>query len=75
MTPDSIERGQSISNGEEPGARVSAYTLDTAATLFVAEGMNVTPEEGLRLRKKIDRHILPLVISTPTCTSTTGVPD
>jgi len=45
-----VSKGSIHLNGEEPGARVAAYTLDTAATLFVAR-QTVTPEEGLRLER------------------------
>jgi len=72
MTPGSVESGRSISDGKESKARIAAYTLDTAATFVAAEGMTVTPEEGERLRKKIDRHILPLMSSTPTLAPAPG---
>jgi hypothetical protein len=65
MTTDSIEKEQPISDNEkvESKSYAAVYTLDTAAILFAAGDMTLTPEEAKRLRKKIDWHLLPLMSS------------
>lgn len=39
----------------------SATDVDTAATLVAETDAQLDPEEGERIRKKIDRHIMPLM--------------
>lgn len=74
MTTGSIEKVRSASSDEKGGAKpyVATYTLDTAAVLVAAEDVVLTPEEAKRLRKKIDRHILPLMCSEPPFTYSLG---
>jgi hypothetical protein len=73
MAPDIIEREQSISSDEKKDTKphAAAYTLDTAAALAANGDITLTPEEGRRLRRKIDWHILPLMFGTLMFTFTT----
>ena len=54
---------------EKKGAHVDVHVavadreVDTAAQLVAALNEEITPEESMRLRKKIDWHILPLMCS------------
>ncbi|KAJ6595235.1 MFS general substrate transporter [Mycena vulgaris] len=41
--------------------QVSVDDVDTGAALVSGEGLELDPAEALRVRKKIDRHILPLM--------------
>jgi ACS family allantoate permease-like MFS transporter len=68
MAADSIEKELSISSDEKVGSKpyAAAYTLDTAAVLFAAEDITLTPEEANRLRRKIDWHVLPLMYGAST---------
>ncbi|KIJ61693.1 hypothetical protein HYDPIDRAFT_31026 [Hydnomerulius pinastri MD-312] len=43
------------------GVAVSSTEVDTAAQLAAGLSGDIEPEEALRIRKKIDRHILPLM--------------
>ncbi|KAJ7615528.1 MFS general substrate transporter [Roridomyces roridus] len=43
------------------GVEVSADQVDTAAALVSGKDVTVSPEESVRIRNKIDRHILPFM--------------
>lgn len=51
----------------ELGQHHVAFTndqVDTAAQLVAGQDVELSPEEALRIRKKIDWHILPMMCST-----------
>ncbi|KAF7368275.1 MFS general substrate transporter [Mycena venus] len=48
---------------------VSAADVDTGAVLASGVDIDLDPDEAVRIRKKIDRHILPLMCGMCTCYS------
>ncbi|KAJ7171168.1 MFS general substrate transporter [Mycena filopes] len=70
VTAHMSERNSGSVESKSPGPRtgaqpttleVSADDVDTAATLVSGEHGELDAEEGLRVRRKVDRHILPLM--------------
>lgn len=49
--------------GKHPHMAFSNAQVDTAAQLVAGQDVHLDPQEALRIRKKIDWHILPLMCS------------
>jgi hypothetical protein len=45
-------------------AHVAVSAVDTAAVLVSGDEFQLDPQEALRIRRKIDRHIMPLMCGT-----------
>ncbi|KAG2151193.1 MFS general substrate transporter [Suillus bovinus] len=59
--PTSAERSSSDMFGDEKYAGISASEIDTGAQLVAGLTSTLEPDEALRIRKKIDRHVMPLM--------------
>ena len=63
---DFLEKG-SLSTQDEKKSEVNVHValvtdeVDTGAALVAGKHVEITPEEGRRIRRKIDRHLMPLM--------------